>query len=173
MKRTLLTMFALLAVLTATTLHSTVLAGSTKTISAPVTVNPAAAINEELALARSATAKYHSVEAAEADGYISINFCEPGEGCHWLNLSFIDGTFDPARPEILLYAPDENGRLRLVAVEYVEPIALLPGGPPQGFTGVEDEWREDTEGAGLWELTVWLWLHNPNGMFEQHNPRVP
>jgi hypothetical protein len=171
MKTALLTI-ALLAVLTASTLHSTVYAVSTKAISTPVTKNSSAELNSELARARNATAKYHSVEAAEADGYISINFCEPGEGCHWLNPSYIDGTFDAQRPEILLYAPGENG-LRLVAVEYVEPIALLPGGPPEGFTGDEDLWREDTEEAGLWELTVWLWLHNPNGMFEQHNPRVP
>lgn len=171
MKRTLLTLLTLLAVLTATTLHSTALAVSTKPISAPVTEN--AALNAELARARAATAKYHTVEAAEADGYFNINFCEPGEGCHWLNPSYIDGTFDAERPEILLYAPDENGRLRLVAVEYVEPLALFPGGAPEGFNGDEDEWREDTEEAGLWELTVWLWLHNPNGMFEQHNPRVP
>ena len=169
MKRTLLTMLTLLAVLTATTLHSTVLAVST-TISAPVTVN--SALSAELANARAATAKYHTVEAAEADGYISINFCEPGEGCHWLNPSYVDGTFDVEHPEILLYAPGENG-LRLVAVEYVVPISLLPGGAPEGFTGDEDHWRDDTEGAGLWELTVWLWLNNPNGMFEQHNPRVP
>lgn len=172
MKRTLPTMLALLAVLTATTLHSTALAVSTKSLSAPVTANPAAALNEELARSRSATARYHSVEAAEADGYISINFCEPGEGCHWLNPSYVDGTFDAEHPEILLYAPGENG-LRLVALEYVIPISLLPGGPPEGFTGDEDQWRDDTEGAGLWELTVWLWLNNPNGMFEQHNPRVP
>ena len=84
MKRTLPAMLTLLAVVTATTLHSTVLAVSTKTISAPVTT-PAAALDKELAGVRGATAKYHSVEAAEADGYISIDFCEPGEGCHWLN----------------------------------------------------------------------------------------
>lgn len=130
------------------------------------------ALSQELANVRAATAKYHSVEAAEADGYISINFCEPGEGCHWMNPLLIDDTFDPEHPEFLLYAPSENG-WRLVAVEYVVPIALLPGGPPEGFTGDDDQWREDTEGAGLWELTVWTWLHNPNGIFEQHNPRVP
>ena len=171
MKTSLLTIVALLAVLTASTLHSTAYAVSTKTISTAVT-NPPAELNKELAGVRSATAKYHSVEAAEADGYISIDFCEPGEGCHWLNPSYVDGTFDAERPEILLYAPGENG-LRLVAVEYVVPIPFSPGGPPEGFTGDEDLWREDTEGAGLWELTVWLWMNNPSGMFEQHNPRVP
>ena len=155
MRRSLLTMLALFAL----------------TISTAVTTQATAGLNEELSQVRSATAKYHSVEAAEADGYISINFCEPGEGCHWMNPSFIDGTFEAEHPEFLLYVPTENG-WRLVAVEYVVPIALLPGGPPDGFTGVEDQWRDDTEGAGLWELTVWLWLNNPNGMFEQHNPKV-
>jgi hypothetical protein len=128
--------------------------------------------NAELAGARNATAKYHLVEQAEADGYISIDFCEPGEGCHWLKPSLVDGTFDPEQPEILLYAPDDNGNLRLVAVEYVVPLSASLEAPA-GFTGDSDEWREDTESAGLWELTAWIWLNNPNGLFEQHNPRVP
>ena len=33
--------------------------------------------------------------------------------------------------------------------------------------------REDTEQFGLWELTVWIWEHNPNGIFAFKNPRVP
>lgn len=170
MNNFLLTILALAAVLMAAIpgpIHSPVLAISTKNTP---TIIPN--LNEELARVRSVTAQYHSVEKAEADGYISINFCEPGEGCHWLNPSLVDGTFDLEHPEILLYAPGENG-LKLVAVEYVVPIGLLPDGPPEGFTGVEDHWRTDTEGAGLWELTVWVWLQNPDGMFEQHHPRVP
>ena len=128
---------------------------------------------QELAQARSATAKYQNLDQAEADGYISIDFCEPGEGCHWLNPSLIDGNFDPKHPEILLYVPGENGVLRLVAVEYVVPLGASPSAPPEGFSGDSDEWREDTEGAGLWELTCWIWLNNPDGLFQQHNPRVP
>ena len=125
----------------------------------------------DLARARSATAKYHRVEEAEADGYINLNFCEEGEGCHWLKPSLLDGVFDPAQPEILLYLRDGNG-WRLVAVEYAVPLSLSPGVAPEGFEGNADHWREDSEGVGLWELTCWLWLHNPNGMFEQHNPRA-
>jgi hypothetical protein len=161
MRKTLTTLIAISALMLTVTTNG----NSSATTPDPV-------LSPELAQALAATAKYHRVEAAEADGYISINFCEPGEGCHWLNPSLIDDTFDPEHPEILLYAPSDDG-WRLVAVEYVVPIALLPGGPPEGFTGADDHWREDTEGAGLWELTVWTWLHNPNGMFEQHNPRVP
>jgi hypothetical protein len=124
-----------------------------------------------LASARKATARFHRVEQAEAEGYINLNFCEEGEGCHWLNPSLLDGQFDPTRPEILLYVRDGDG-WRLVAVEYVVPLSLSPGVAPEGFTGDADQWREDSEGVGLWELTAWIWLHNPNGMFEQHNPRA-
>ena len=38
----------------------------------------------DLARARKATARFHSVEQAEAEGYINLNFCEgvqPGFGC--------------------------------------------------------------------------------------------
>jgi hypothetical protein len=124
-----------------------------------------------LASARKATARFHRVEQAEAEGYINLNFCEEGEGCHWLNPSLLDGQFDPTRPEILLYVRDGEG-WRLVGVEYVVPLSMSPGVAPEGFTGDADHWREDSEGVGLWELTAWIWLHNPNGMFEQHNPRA-
>ncbi|HKY29324.1 MAG TPA: hypothetical protein VJM12_15395 [Pyrinomonadaceae bacterium] len=128
---------------------------------------------QQLASARAATAKYHDVSQAEADGYINTGFCEPSEGCHWLNPSLIDAQVDPAHPEILLYVPGpgESG-LRLVALEYIVPLSLSPGSP-SGFPGNPNTWREDTEGFATWELTVWLWMHNPNGLFEQHNPFLP
>jgi len=125
----------------------------------------------DLAAARQATARFHRVEQAEAEGYVNLNFCEAGEGCHWLKPSLLDGEFDLTQPEILLYVPDGEG-WRLVGVEYAVPLTLSPGVAPEGFAGSADTWREDSEGVGLWELTVWLWLHNPNGMFEQHNPRA-
>ena len=125
----------------------------------------------DLAKARAATARFARVEQAEAEGYVNLNFCEEGEGCHWLKPSLLDDKFDPAEPEILLYVHDGDG-WRLVAVEYVVPLSLSPGVAPAGFLGDSDLWREDSEGVGLWELTAWIWLRNPNGMFEQHNPRL-
>jgi hypothetical protein len=124
----------------------------------------------DLAIARRATARFYRVEQAEAEGYINLNFCEEGEGCHWLKPSLLDGEFDPSQPEILLYVRDGDG-WRFVAVEYAVPLSLSLTAP-EGFIGNADVWRENSEGVGLWELTVWLWLHNPNGMFEQHNPRA-
>src|SRR5690349_10436431 len=86
-----------------------------------------------LASARRATARFHRVEQAEAEGYINLNFCEEGEGCHWLNPSLLDDQFDPTQPEILLYLPDGDG-WRLVAVEYAVPLALSAT-VPEGFAG--------------------------------------
>ena len=132
-----------------------------------------AATERELAAARSATARYHDVAQAEADGYVNINLYESQEGFHWVNMSLIDADFDPVHPEVLLYAPvPGEKRLQLVAVEYLVPIAMSSNAPA-GFTGSADSWRQDTEGFGLWELTVWIWEHNPNGLFTVLNPRVP
>ena len=159
---------------------STLLIGSVHSTAHSVSVlapganNLSAETLKELALARAATARFHDIAQAEAEGYIDINFCEPGEGCHWLKPSLVDANFDPEQPEILLYAPGSGSNdWRLVAVEYIVPLTASPGVAPEGFSGIADVWREDAEGAGVWELTVWLWLSNPNGMFEQHNPKVP
>src|SRR5262245_29898334 len=132
-----------------------------------------AATHKELAQARRATAKYHDVEQAEADGYVNFNLYVPGEGFHYLKQSLLDGNFDPAQPEMLLYAPvpGEN-RLELVGVEYLVPLAFSSD-PPAGFTGDADQWRMDAEGFGLWELNAWIWLHNPEGMFAHDNPHIP
>ena len=127
---------------------------------------------QELAIARSATAKYHDVAQAEADGYINVNDYEPGEGFHFVKPSLIDATFNPDEPEVLLYAPVPNeNRLELVAVEYAVPLPLSAT-PPAGFTGDADQWRQNDE-IGIWEMTAWVWLHNSNGMFAHTNPRVP
>ena len=132
-----------------------------------------ATTNQELALARRGTARYHDIAQAEADGYVNINIYESGEGLHYVNFSLVDANFDPEHPEVLLYAPvPHENRLELVAVEYVIPLNLSSDAPA-GFTGDADVWRENSEGLGLWELNTWIWLHNSNGTFAFKNPRVP
>lgn len=136
-------------------------------------VKPSAATEQELAQARRATAKYHDIAQAEADGYVDFHLYVPGEGFHYVKLSLIDGNFDPAQPEMLLYSPvPGEDRLELAGAEYLVPLALSPEAP-EGFTGDADQWRMDSEGFGLWELNTWLWLHNPEGVFGHDNPRVP
>jgi hypothetical protein len=146
---------------------------SRKTTAATIPADDlSAATNEELAQARAATAKYHDVNQAIADGYVNVNDYEPGEGLHYVKFPLIDGTFSPDEPEVLLYAPVPNeNRLELVAVEYAIPLPLSASAP-EGFTGDADDWRQNQE-IGIWEMTAWVWLHNSNGMFAHTNPRVP
>jgi hypothetical protein len=128
-------------------------------------------LEQELARARTATAKYHDLARAEADGY-QFDHCEEGEGCHWFNYAYYDGAFDPEYPEVLNYVRTKNGGWRLVAVEYVVLASDPPPPAPEGFTGDKDVWRFFTEGYTDWELTAWIWSYNPDGIFAWKNPRL-
>jgi hypothetical protein len=130
-----------------------------------------AATLQELAEARNATAKYHDVEQALADGYVRKGY-GPGEGFHYVNSSLMDCTFDLEHPETLLYVPSGEG-LRLVGVEYSLPSSCSATAP-EGFTGDADEWEANAEGRPVWALVAWLWLGNPNGVFaEPPHPQIP
>ncbi len=135
---------------------------------APDNLSPAT--NHELARARYATAKYHDFDRATADGYEFLQ-CIPGEGLEYINWSLVDCTFDVEHPEALHYI-DEGHGLKLVGVEYVMPVACTAT-PPEGFTGNADEWEFEAEGLPIWALRAALWLPNPEGMFAEHNPRIP
>lgn len=81
-------------------------------------------------------------------------------------------------PEALVYEPMRNGRLRLVAVEYLVTRAAWEGAgntaPPMLF-GESFELVASPNGYGLppfYELHAWIWKHNPRGMFDDWNPRV-
>lgn len=125
----------------------------------------------ELNRARRATAQYHSINRAMADGYVDINVFIPNQGYHYLKPSILDSTFDVERPELLVYADLGNGRVQLVAVEYAVPTALSDT-PPEGFTGDDDAWHRN-EAFGLWTLHAWIWYQNPDGVFAEFNERVP
>ena len=124
--------------------------------------------HQELAAARGATAGYHDVATAVADGYVDIGLYVPGMGHHYLNPDLLGDGFDPAAPELLVYANAASGGLRLVAVEYA--VVITDAQPPSGFTGSADHWHADP--AGLWTLHAWVWLHNPDGTFAAFNPRL-
>lgn len=135
---------------------------------------PGADLNHQLAEVRAATARYHNIDNAIADGFAPVSPCVEspagGMGFHYGNQSRInDPAINHLEPEVLLYAPD-NGRLRLVAVEWIVPAPIWPGGtanPPSLF-GLDFH-------AGpppLLVLHAWIWHNNPNGIFQDFNPRV-
>ena len=125
----------------------------------------------EIGAARQGTARYHDIAAAIEDGYVDIDVFIPNMGFHYLKPELLDATFEPDRPELLVYAVGPNGRLRLVAVEYAVPLPLSADAP-EGFTGDADHWHAAEE-FGLWTLHAWVWLKNPDGIFAELNSRVP
>jgi hypothetical protein len=130
---------------------------------------------DQLEAAKDATRKYRDISVALAEGFVQGSPDVPGEGFHYLNPKRLDCNFDPAHPEILLYAflPGQT-QLRLVALEYAIPFACMPanGPPPAGFAGSLDVWHND-EPVPFWTVNAWLYLRNPNGIFTLENPRVP
>ena len=153
------------------------LIGGVPTTTTTTSAAPSAAVdnlsadtNRELARARNATARYHNFERADDAGY-ELLACVPGEGFEYVNWSLVDCNFDIERPEALHYIPQGNG-LRLVGVEYVIPVACTDT-QPEGFTGDDDEWEFMAEGLPIWALRAAIWLPNPEGMFAEHNPRIP
>ncbi len=126
-----------------------------------------------LATARAATAKYHDINEAIADGFVRVSPCVavPGIGAmgfHYANFARAGNpNLDPAEPETLLYVPDEDGDLRLVGLEYTR------FGPPTSPapTLFGQEFHYDSR-LGAYTLHVWAWRNNPSGMFAPFNPKL-
>lgn len=125
----------------------------------------------QLRMAKAATEKYRTVEAALADGYADINVVRQNMGFHLLKAALLDTVFNPATPELLVYNKQHDGSVKLVAVEYAVPIPLTPNKAPDGFIGGSDAWSYSTE-FNLWLLHSWVWEFNPQGIFNPTNPMV-
>ena len=131
----------------------------------------------QLAAVKAATAKYHNVEAALADGYVPASPCEASAagamGFHYIHpVRMTSPAIVGEQPEILLYVPRPNGKLRLVGVEYWRAAAA---GPKPMLFGQPFEGPMAGHAPGMpvhYDLHVWIWAHNPSGMFAQYNPAV-
>ena len=137
-----------------------------------------------LAAARQGTARFHDVRQAENAGYGSTlgTVEEPALGCfenpgvggmgvHYVNGGLLGdgGALDAARPEALVYEMRPNGKLKLVALEYIVLADDVdPNHPPMLF----GQHFHPHPVLPLWVLHAWVWAPNPLGMFEDWNPRV-
>lgn len=175
-------------------------------LSAPATPPGEPSLEEVRAL----TAKYQDVSVALAEGYLRdpANMCDtapmmgrPAElgamGIHYFrpDLLGISGPPDPRvdgngthtdfrRPAILIYEPQADGGLKLVAVEnlvFAKAWHAAGNARPPSFHGVEyDSMKDDpatpVDEAHMFEphydRHVWLYRENPNGVFAQFNPNV-
>lgn len=150
------------------------------------------ALSPELAQLRASLEKYQDPYVAVRDGYFSTLACidypkvsgDSGRlhyktgamGIHFLNPKLVGPEPDPMRPAILLYEPD-GGKLRLVGAEWFVPLATgvkqRPAVFGQPFDGPMEGHEPVLPGTlHHYDLHVWLWKENPNGLFSPTNPAV-
>lgn len=130
----------------------------------------------ELDRLRMATVAFHSHDVAAAAGWNApISECVEspagGMGYHIANLDYLadDGQLSLLRPEVLLYAPVEDGSMEFLGVEYIIPAEDWPHEAPPEFFGRELHYNPVLE---IWALHVWSARENPAGLFEDFNPEV-
>jgi hypothetical protein len=153
------------------------LAGCGSEPSSPSAARPRAASDQaaehrDVARLRAATARYHRIEVARADGW-DTQF-PPGcftSGAGAMGFHFIKGanvgTLSPAAPQLLLYEPQADGTMRLVGVEFILPGD--PGDEPPVLFGRAFSYNTTFQ---VWALHVWAWRENPRGLYADYNPKV-
>jgi len=159
---------------------------------------------------RAATERFQDVKVAVAEGYVRdpMNICDTADmmgrpaslgamGIHYfrpdlLGISAppnprVDGNgtqTDFLKPGILIYEPQADGSLKLVAVEnlvFQKSWHAAGNAKPPSFHGVQYDTMQDDPATKIdeahmfephYDRHVWLYRVNPNGMFAQFNPKV-
>ena len=163
-----------------------------------------------LAKIRAATERFRDVSQALAEGYIRdpANVCDDAEmmgkpaslgamGLHYLRPDLLGVTAPPnprvdgagthtdfAQPGVLIYEPQADGSLELVAVEnlvFIKAWEAAGNVAAPSFHGIAWDRMVDDPTSALdeahnfephYDRHVWLYRENPNGVFAQYNPTV-
>jgi hypothetical protein len=149
------------------------------------------AMTPELESVRKLLDKYNDPIAAVRDGFYSSLGCisypngavdgamkypKGAMGVHFINMGNVGPKLDPAKPQVLIYEP-VGDKLKLVAAEWFMPTQLAGGTAPAIFgqtLGGPMEGHQPVMPAELhhYDLHVWLWKTNPEGVFSPTNPAV-
>ena len=171
---------------------------------------PIVSVEPDLAAVRVATERFRDVKVALAEGYIRDpgDLCDTAEmmgqpaalgamGIHYFRPDLLGITAPPSpkvngsgthtdflKPSILIYEPQADGSLELVAVEnlvFIKAWEAAGNTAPPSYQGVPydrmvDDPATTADEAHMFEphydRHVWLYRENPNGMFAQYNPKV-
>jgi len=169
-----------------------------------------AATEPTLEQVRVATERFRDVKVAQAEGYVRdpMNICDTADmmgrpaalgamGIHFFRPDLLgikgppnprvdgDGTHtDFRKPAILIYEPQGDGSLKLVAVEnlvFQRSWHAAGNAKPPSFHGVEYDTMQDDPATKIdeahmfephYDRHVWLYRDNPNGIFAPFNPKV-
>ena len=168
-----------LMVLTAAIAAVTLIAPITGVAGADSSVNLA----RRLERLKHATGAYHNEALALASGFHSTDHCVASPaglmGYHYTNPGRLqDSAVDPDKPEMLLYAPGRGDERKLVGVEYwkadKDQDLSTDGDRPTLFGRPFDGPMPGHE-PGMpvhYDLHVWVWTANPDGLFAPFNPRL-
>ena len=177
---------------------------SVATVSTPAPGEP------DLAAVRVATERFKDVNVALAEGYIRDpgDICDSAElmgrpasdgamGIHYIRMDLlgiagppegrVSGTgthTDFLTPGVLIYEPQADGSLELVAIgnlAFEDAWQAAGNTAPPSFHGVAYDHMVDDPATTLdeahmfaphYDRHVWLYRENPGGMFAQFNPNV-
>lgn len=135
---------------------------------------------------RESTERFKDVAEAEKEGYALQFGCVSGPdqgamGLHFINMDLVGkGVIDPTKPQIILYEPTADGRLRLTGADFLVDAQQWDNdkthkpGPPE-LMGQLFHYFESPNRFGLkafYTLHVWAWKDNPNGAFVNWHPGV-
>jgi hypothetical protein len=138
--------------------------------------------------AQTVTDRFHRLSVAKADGYARLKdqrgiscIRQQGQGAmgiHYVNSKLVGNpAIEPKHPEAVIYEPGSDGKLRLIAVEWVVIKSAWDAhhsSPPELF-GREFLLTPSPNRFGLppfYSLHAWVWKKNPSGRFAPWNPRV-
>jgi len=127
-----------------------------------------------VARVRAANDRFKNVSVAMSEGYTPIS-CASGAdggamGIHYVNAKLISAdAIDIKHPQAVMYEPMPDGKLALIAVEYITS---------KGSASLEEQLfnfngASNRYGLGpFYELHVWAWKANPHSAFADMNPKV-
>jgi len=177
--------------------------GSASVLAIALCTSPSLALAQEslpqlpqkLEVVRTSLAKYMDLAQSETDFYMAMGCIyygdieggiphkfdptKPGQMTQINYTNLIDDTLNPEKPEGLIYEQTANGDYRLSAAVY-----MLQAGPDtkrpklfgQEFEGpvVADKSTPlQRINLTVYDLHVWFWRENPDGLFTRTNPDLP
>jgi hypothetical protein len=144
-------------------------------------------MSSQLQASKTVLEKYQDPFAAVRDGYLSTVGCVAfttsstmdgmpypagAMGVHFVNFSYV-GKLDPAKPQVLLYSPTPDGKLKLAGAEWFVPWSKGMKTPQlfgHAFYGpMYGHYPVMPKQLIHYDLHVWMFSQNPNGIFAPTN----
>jgi len=138
---------------------------------------------KQLADLRRVTERFKSLDEAKEAGYATqITPCwahhsAGAMGYHYGNTNLFDATAALLQPEVVIYEPERNGRMKLVGLEYIVPLAAWEAAQhdlndPTDVPQLLGQKFTRHSFLPIFKLHIWLWRNNPSGTYADWNPKV-